>query len=786
MPEIQTSRLDTLNTLRSANIDNAFANAFVSLFGGAIIVGFIKYLGGPESDFWVGLVGAVPALMGLLQIPGAVLGRSKKSFKNYIAVGGWIWRLLYLPLVFLPFLPFSNQAKLVMLIGCVGMASVAIQLVGPIYNEWLGKIIPENNRGWFFSNRSLVATVAGLIAGLVGGRILDTFKDTPNEHIGYTIVFAIGFACAIVSMLFYLRMKDTVRENPKPAKLSGIVSVVRTPWRDKNFRKVMFFIGVFCLGQSFAGNLFSAYALESLDMPFTVLQLTGITFSIGTILTVRIWGYLADKYGNKPILVILTAGLSITPLMWIFTNPSLGIWNAVILISGHILPGIFWPGIATSQMNLYLATSEPEERADYLATALTVQSMMMFVAPMAGSLLMSNLRAPLGVEWAYKWIFILTMVFRLAAMFSLIPIREEGATSIRATFRSLVSIRPKGVKALRGMRSSQSEDARESAVRAVGQSQMALATVELASALQDPSPKVRRQAAESLGHVGTPEAAQAMIDLIETHPELVEEETLVALGWAKNPASVRVLVKFLDDPSPIFRRAAARALGRLGEPSAIEALAEQAQKPGDPDLRRACIQALRMMEADKPDFYADALFDQHPSVRIAAAEAVSELEIVELAPNIRQALEWFHDEGSSEVAYSLGAVGSREDIPAILTAAEGAIGAAKRRRCLLGVARLVGVEAQTYRIFAMDAVARDTQILQKSRTHMRKDSILKSALELYSVGSEADALKSLAENTTRLNGEAYTLRALADQPIEEGFLVAWIIYMQKAENQSKR
>src|SRR5690606_5077714 len=167
---------------------------------------------------------------------------------------------------------------------------------------------------------------------------------------------------------------------------------------------------------------------------------------------------------------------------------------------------------------------------------------------------------------------------------------------------------------------------------------------ELNDALVDPAPRVRREAATALGRMRSPAASEALIRLATQQPELVEEETLEALGECGQASASATIAAYLEHPSSILRRAAAKALGRLRSPDAIEPLRAVVNEPGDPDLRRAALQALRSLGAHDPDLYADALLDQHPSIRIAAAEAVSELGISDLAPTVRLSLQWYQDE----------------------------------------------------------------------------------------------------------------------------------------------
>jgi len=114
----------------------------------------------------------------------------------------------------------------------------------------------------------------------------------------------------------------------------------------------------------------------------------------------------------------------------------------------------------------------------------------------------------------------------------------------------------------------------------VGSRSFGIATGELEVALRDPSPHIRRAAADSLAKIGDADAAEALIRHIRENPMLVDEEALEALGTVRHPESVAALLPFMDDPRSILRRTAARALGRLNDPSAIEALMEASRETG--------------------------------------------------------------------------------------------------------------------------------------------------------------------------------------------------------------
>jgi HEAT repeat protein len=297
---------------------------------------------------------------------------------------------------------------------------------------------------------------------------------------------------------------------------------------------------------------------------------------------------------------------------------------------------------------------------------------------------------------------------------------------------------------MRALSRSPSVEQRERAIEEVGEAQMTLAAEDLIRSLHDPSPRVRRRAAEALGRLGLKSAIPDLIHQLEEHPDLVEEETVEALGVLRAREAVPHLVALLHSPRSALRRAAAKALGRIGHADAVEPLVRAAEPGGDPDLRRASLQALRTLGDPRaaPAILA-AIEDPVPSVRIAAAEAAAELGLKDAAEPLRRSLNSYQDEASSETAYALGAVGSLQDLPAILSEAERSQSIITRSRCLLGAGRLLECEPALYRMVLASEAERDRMATEA----LRGDP---ESLRLFAEGDWQAVLGRLVRADSRL------------------------------------
>jgi HEAT repeat protein/MFS-type transporter involved in bile tolerance (Atg22 family) len=747
---------------------------------GVFLVGLMKDLG--ASDVWINLVAALPSLVGVAQIPGGILGRGVRSYKKFVLPGGLTWRLLYVPFIAIPLAPLLPQSKLLLLTACVAFASIATVFVGPVYNDWISQLVPESSRGFYFARRNAIAAAVGAVVGILGAATLDEFRARGYQNQGFTAVFALAIVCAFISWSFFLRMSDLVRQHPARQTLAEGIRGIGVPFKDRSFRPVLVFMAATMTGQAFAGNLFVAYGRESLGLNYQIIQYTAVFMAIGNIVAAAAWGFLVDKYGSKPLLVLGGFVIAVTPLPWVICLPHHPGLDAAILLPAHFFMGIVWAGINLCQFSLLLTMAKPEDRANYLGAAATVTALVGGVSPLLGGITMQWLRHEMPPENAYRLVFIITAVLRLAAVGFLAAVKEPRSTGVREALRDLGGLSLGGVQVLRTLTRPADMATRESAMERAGSVKVALASDEIIKGLHDPLPKVRRRAAMALARLDDPRAVGELVHQINEHPDLLDEETIHALGAVGNLEAVGPLLKVLDSPRPLLRRAAARALGTIGarlDPhelspmrAATDRLVAIARDPADPDLRRSSLQALRSIRSpDSEEAIVAAILDQWPSVRIAACEAVEEMTILSAAPNLRLSLERFHDEACAEAAYALAVVGDRSDIAAILAEAGRSVSMITRRRCLLGIARLLGVEEVAYRLLLQEGMARDSSLQEQLRAATRGRRRLMEPLALYGAGDEPAALRSLADALPTTE-----TRLFAKHPVDELFLVAalWV------------
>ena len=193
--------------------------------------------------------------------------------------------------------------------------------------------------------------------------------------------------------------------------------------------------------------------------------------------------------------------------------------------------------------------------------------------------------------------------------------------------------------------------------------------------VHDPSPEIRRTAAESLGKIGDRSALPAVLPLLLDPTPVVRAAAAQALGRVASPAdeeAIAGLVRTLQDPSDTVKRTAALAIGDIEPlPSQLAPVADLL-RASDVQVRRAAVYTLLSVGAAQvAGWLLPLLNDPDAEVRQGAVAALGLSGDARAGTALGQRL---GQDGSpavrAEAAYHLGKLGGRQTRMLLQTAVE--------------------------------------------------------------------------------------------------------------------
>src|SRR3989344_999748 len=265
----------------------------------------------------------------------------KEIVRNAVLIQACLWlpiaslSLFYLKGILTGILP-------ILLIIFYSLITLLAGLAHPAWFSWMGDLVPEKQRGKYFSKRNLVIGIVGLITAIVGGLWLDFLKIKVSQEIfiiGFSIIFVFAFIFRMISYSFfkYQYAPPNGYKKEKYLKFKEFFKVY------PNFKKFSIYQMFFNLSIMIASPFFALYMLNVLKLSYTSYILVSISSTAFYLIFLPIIGKFSDKKGNLKLLYLANICFGLNPFLWmLIKNPLLlifipqiivGLGNAALIIA---------------------------------------------------------------------------------------------------------------------------------------------------------------------------------------------------------------------------------------------------------------------------------------------------------------------------------------------------------------------------------------------------------------------------------------------------------------------
>ena len=145
-----------------------------------------------------------------------------------------------------------------------------------------------------------------------------------------------------------------------------------------------------------------------------------------------LWGKMADRVGNRPLLLLIGLLVAVTPLFWLGTGTeSVSLWVWLPLL--HLLSGGTWAAVDLCSSNIKMELAPSEHPSTYFAIAAAV-------AGVSGGLVttMGGFLAQLEYLGGLPGLFAVSAGVRLIALLPLVFVQEQRSRPVIQVFRDLL------------------------------------------------------------------------------------------------------------------------------------------------------------------------------------------------------------------------------------------------------------------------------------------------------------------------------------------------------------
>jgi len=390
-------------------------------------VEFFRKLG--ATDFHFGLLGAIPLIMFLLQFVGALATNRIVHRRRAFIFLTVIQRTLYIPLVLLPlfFKDVNTGALLPFILILIALNSGIANFAIPLWFSWMGDLLPRRILSSYWGNRHRWMTLTWTVS-YMGLAALFYLTDLPIL-ISFAIVAIFGSIAGIVDILLF----NWVDEVPNIiVKGRRFIDVFLDPIRRTNFRTFVIYNCAWYTATMCAAPFMQLYTLKILGLSVFQATLIWSVSGIGSFLVARTWGRIADRYGNRPLIVMCTAFKPLIVVVFFLVTPETAIY---ILPISFFFDSMINAGIAVATNGYMLKMSPQENRSMFIASTMAWAGIFGGLASIWGGTVL-RLASDFSLTFLgrsltnFHLVFALSIVLRTACFFFSFTIKEPESKEV--------------------------------------------------------------------------------------------------------------------------------------------------------------------------------------------------------------------------------------------------------------------------------------------------------------------------------------------------------------------
>ncbi|BAZ08402.1 major facilitator transporter [Calothrix sp. NIES-4071] len=432
-PEIRSS-------LRASTLEGVFATLFYSIIGGVLLSNFLLDLG--ASPVFIGLLASIPQLLNLFQPLGAYFADRSQSRRTW-SIGIFLTsRLLWLAVALAIFWQGSFHIVENLFLVQLTLAIILITNIIEAFGRascvsWMAALVPERLRGRYFGFRNSCINLMNLLAIPLLGFAVSKYPGGTVQ--GFGVVLIVGIVFGLISLGYQFLMTDI---NPKVEWLSNSNTEPKQGWqtiltflKDANFLKFLLYSGLWSFAVNVSAPFFNLYLLDNLSIDVSVVTIYSSLQTGANLLMLIIWGKLADRVGNRPLLVVVGMLVALSPLLWQFGGTdtiSLWIWFPLL----HLLSGATWAAIDLCSANLLMTVAPRANRSIYFAIAAAVPG----ITGAMGIILGGEFTTLAGIN-GWDALFSLSAGLRFLALLPLVLVWEQRSIPLNQLWKMVFTPR---------------------------------------------------------------------------------------------------------------------------------------------------------------------------------------------------------------------------------------------------------------------------------------------------------------------------------------------------------
>ena len=330
-----------------------------TVFGSAFIL-FLDEMGLPKTQ--IGFLLSLFPFCGLLALfiaPRVARVGFKRTFIIFWGVRKFVVALL----LFAPWIlsRFGLHPTFIYVAGILLIFAICRAIGMTALYPWSQEIIPNSIRGKYTAINTIIGILASGLAVGVASYVVGHFIGL--SRFMALITAGVVFGLASVYCAFFIPGGASVRDgNTETTHFKQMMNVLQ----DRNFLVYLSGIGAMTLVAGLL-SFVPLFMKEQVGLSSGNVVLLPIGALLGLLLSGYLWGWAADRYGSKPVMLSGLCGMFLLPVCW-FLIPRHSVWSGSLAMSIAFFSGLAGMGWSLgSKRLLYVSAVPSQKKTEYMA-----------------------------------------------------------------------------------------------------------------------------------------------------------------------------------------------------------------------------------------------------------------------------------------------------------------------------------------------------------------------------------------------------------------------------------
>jgi MFS family permease len=282
--------------------------------------------------------------------------------------------------------------------------------------------VPRSITGRFFASMRVAWQTALLIATLAVAWLL---KGEGHAFWKFEVLFAAALLLHVIKVFTFIPMVERPPHPPREGSPS-IVERMLEALREAPMRAYLMYLVTYTFAMSVTGQFRLMMLKEEAHYSNAFIIFTTSLAPVGAILTLRLWGRIADRFGNRAILNITHLGMILSCCAWVFVHNS--VTGMLLTTFLYFIMSVFGSGTGIVQTR-YMMHIVPVEKQYYITICNVASGVVSGLAPLIGGFFL-DWTSGIRFETRYVDFNNYNILFVLSAILFVLPHIQRKTLSI--------------------------------------------------------------------------------------------------------------------------------------------------------------------------------------------------------------------------------------------------------------------------------------------------------------------------------------------------------------------